>query len=380
MTYFNLDNVSFFCYIKTIFNINSNNENLLIDRLKVMTGGNITLTSSGRDSLEIISNYIFSIKPDSNIIVVGFTCCVVPAAIIKSGLSVKYVDINSNDFRIDLNHLEKIVDNNTSAIVVQHIFNARENVILLKNLYPNIFIIEDCAHSFGMKDSDGIFTGSKGHFAFYSFDHTKVVTSLGGGAIISHNLDFDKWLTKKEHLFKNSIVVDIILYIKYLGLFIRGFGSQNLIRKVLYKIWTLLFSSINTISKSEMNLVKSDINRIKPGSIRLALLMVQLNELERSFIVRKNAAKIYSDYFGLDNYNLCLRYPHISNHKKSRFNNRWFSSPLHPLTVNELNAFGYFLGDCPNSESVVNSLINLPTNGKFNPVSILKELNDDTSV
>ena len=71
----------------------------------------------------------------------------------------------------------------TRAIILQHTFGMPAELEKARAFAKrnNIFLIEDCAHSFGVI-IDGKMLGNEGDASFFSFGRDKVLSSVFGGA------------------------------------------------------------------------------------------------------------------------------------------------------------------------------------------------------
>jgi dTDP-4-amino-4,6-dideoxygalactose transaminase len=105
---------------------------------------------SGRSAVYIICKYLVEKNKSANIILPGYTCSVVASAALSAGIEVRYCDVEADSFKLDKTHLATLCDNNTDAVLIQHIFGFTENVDEIKSIASGSIIVEDCAHSFGL--------------------------------------------------------------------------------------------------------------------------------------------------------------------------------------------------------------------------------------
>lgn len=89
------------------------------------------------------------------------------------------------------------------AIVIVHVFGNMadmEKLISVAKTY-NLKVVEDATEALGTKYTDGIyagrFAGTIGDIGVYSFNGNKIITTGGGGMIVSHNEEF---LAHAKHL------------------------------------------------------------------------------------------------------------------------------------------------------------------------------------
>jgi len=63
-----------------------------------------------------------------------------------------------------------------------------DRIMKICNKY-NIFLIEDAAESLGAK-FNGKFTGTFGDIGIFSFNGNKIITTSGGGIVVSDNKEY----------------------------------------------------------------------------------------------------------------------------------------------------------------------------------------------
>ena len=118
------------------------------------------------------------------VITTPFTFASTTHAIVRSGLSPVFCDINPQDFTIDVSKIEALITDKTTAIVPVHVYGNVCNVEAIEEIAQKygLKVIYDAAHTFGVKYKDrGI--GSYGDISCYSFHATKVFHTIEGGAV-----------------------------------------------------------------------------------------------------------------------------------------------------------------------------------------------------
>ena len=185
-------------------------------------GERTILTKNGRSALALALKAYFN-KGDK-ILVNGFTCYAVYEAIKAANLEPVFVDINLKDLNFDYNVLDEIIksDNSrhapsrpssrgsgapTAPVVADglessdshNFLQTRIKGIIIQNTLGNpvdiekiekfakehdIKIIEDLAHSAGVRYSDGREAGTVGIATVLSFGKDKSIDTISGGAVI----------------------------------------------------------------------------------------------------------------------------------------------------------------------------------------------------
>ncbi len=111
--------------------------------------------------------------------VMAYNCHTVMNAVADAGYKVGFLDV-TKDLVLDMEDLQKKRDK-LSAIIVSHLFGIANDIYAVRKKCPNIPIIEDCAHAFGMKQC-----GKTGDFAVYSIGAGKF-PSVGEGGVLKVN-------------------------------------------------------------------------------------------------------------------------------------------------------------------------------------------------
>ena len=145
--------------------------------------------------------------------------CLIPAIcwstslwpIVQAGLKPKFVDVDLNNFNIDLVKLEKKITSKTKAIMAVHVLgNSTKMPALMKIVKKyNLTLIEDTCESLGSKFNNK-FLGTFGKFGTYSFYVSHQLIAGEGGMLvcndyndykIAHSLrahGWDRGLEKKK--------------------------------------------------------------------------------------------------------------------------------------------------------------------------------------
>lgn len=137
---------------------------------------------------------VLNIGSGDEVILLGFTCSVMPNAVWRIGAIPVFADIDKNTFGSDAGEIEKRITSRTKLIVAQHSFGIPCNIppIIELGTKYGIFVMEDSAIAL---DSaiDGIKVGNWGDAAIFSTDHSKPLNTLIGGFLYTK----DKFLYKK---------------------------------------------------------------------------------------------------------------------------------------------------------------------------------------
>ncbi len=156
--------------------------------------------TSGASAIELAAS-VLKLKPSDEIIIPSHTYCATALPFIRYSCKIKWVDINKEDFTIDIDHLKKLVSKKTKAIVAVHLYGLPCEIIKIKKICDNkkIILIEDCAQSLGAKIGNK-YVGTFGDMSIFSFHQQKNMTTLGeGGMLVVNKKKFQKYIPGLKH-------------------------------------------------------------------------------------------------------------------------------------------------------------------------------------
>jgi len=144
------------------------------------------------------------------VLIPGYTCYSVAAAIAKAGLKITIYDLDPKTLHADLSSIGNAISEKTLAVVTQHLFGMLTPIGELKKItHKNgAYLIEDAAQAFGKVDS-GKLPGTRGDFGLFSFGRGKPLPVGGGGALVSndHSEIFNEiTLDRQEKGYKQAVV------------------------------------------------------------------------------------------------------------------------------------------------------------------------------
>jgi dTDP-4-amino-4,6-dideoxygalactose transaminase len=151
--------------------------------------------ANGTDALQIAMMGL-GLQPEDEVITADFTFAATVEVIALLGLTPVLVDVNPDDFNIDISAIEKAITPKTKAIVPVHLFGQCANMDAVMDLAKkhNLFVIEDNAQAIGAdyisEDGTSKKSGTIGHVASTSFFPSKNLGCYGdGGAIFTNDDD-----------------------------------------------------------------------------------------------------------------------------------------------------------------------------------------------
>jgi dTDP-4-amino-4,6-dideoxygalactose transaminase len=134
--------------------------------------------------LELKKKEFFSQKDE--IITTPFSFVATAEAIVRAGAKPVFVDIDPGSFNIDSEKIKKAITKNTVGIIPVHLYGKVCRMKEIKEIAKTnkLFILEDCAQSFGAS-LRGKQTGSLGDLGAFSFFPSKNIGGFGDGGLIT---------------------------------------------------------------------------------------------------------------------------------------------------------------------------------------------------
>jgi dTDP-4-amino-4,6-dideoxygalactose transaminase len=150
--------------------------------------------ANGTDALQIAMMGL-GLKPGDEVITADFTFAATVEVIALLQLTPVLVDVNEDDFNINIEAIKKAITPKTKAIVPVHLFGQCANMEAIMEIAKahNLYVIEDNAQAIGatytFKDGKKAQAGTIGHVASTSFFPSKNLGCYGDGGAIFTNDD-----------------------------------------------------------------------------------------------------------------------------------------------------------------------------------------------
>lgn len=151
--------------------------------------------ANGTDALQIAMMGL-GLKPGDEVITADFTFAATVEVIALLQLTPVLVDVNEDDFNINIEAIKKAITPKTKAIVPVHLFGQCANMEAIMDIAKahNLYVIEDNAQAIGAnytyKNGKKVKAGTMGHVGATSFFPSKNLGCYGdGGAIFTNDDD-----------------------------------------------------------------------------------------------------------------------------------------------------------------------------------------------
>lgn len=314
-------------------------------------GERAILAKNGRSALALALKAYFN-KGDQ-ILVNGFTCYAVYEAIKAAELSPIFVDISLKDLNFDFDALSKLFPEPNDAdskpsqasaikgIIVQNTLGNPVDMSKIEEFAKkhNLTIIEDLAHSAGVRYEDKREAGTVGAATVLSFGKDKSIDTISGGAVVLRHPYKNPIKAPKRHP-KLSDHLRARFYPTF-GAICRTLSYVHLGGALMR-----LLVKIHWVERSADN--KLDLKR-RLSKFEAKLALMQIKGLSRT-----GEKPLRSFYFVKDRDALLLELSKSGYY----FGSFWYEKPVSPKRYYKKVHFNE--KDCPNSVYAADHIINLP--------------------
>lgn len=352
----------------------------------------VFLFNRGREAMHFLFQSI-PLQKDDEVILQGFTCIAVVAPILWSKAKPVFVDMKRETFNINLEKLKEVITPKTKVIVIQHTFGNLVNMEEVRKIVDEennqrkeekkIFLLEDCAHLFDSTNKD---LGKYSDAFFFSFAQDKVISCTQGALLVmNRSYKLEDNLVKKYEEVDEMPEKDALYNAKYITLWDRikklyftvdipflKFSIGKLLL-VIYRLFGLIKRQASSNSTEFEGIYKL-------SDVQAKLLDKQLEKAEEFNEHRRNISKIYTEGLKegfkfnkeeIEESSILLRYPILLQNpeqvkeelrKIKVISGRWYTTPVFPISTENLHTVGYEKGSCTEAEFCCRNIINLPTN------------------
>ena len=306
--------------------------------------------NSGTDAI-FLALRALGVGEGDEVITVPNTAVPTVSAIVSSGASPKFVDIDPKTYLMDVNQLEKVITSKTKCLLVVHLYGQCVDMDRIGELSERhgLKILEDCAQAHGATFK-GQMAGSFSHVSAFSFYPTKILGGYGDGGMV---------LTSDEEYF------------------------QKLKRLRFYGMEGKYYSDEHGYNS-------------RLDELHAAILLKKLNHLGDYLLARRKKAKFYNE--SLKDLGLGLPqiapdndhafYVYVVKHtkrdriieelkKREIFCNISYPWPIH--IMKGYKDLGYKEGDFPNTEKAAKEIFSLPmypSLTKGNQIKVIEALKE----
>ena len=299
--------------------------------------------NSGTDAIQI-ALMSAKIGRGDEVITVPNTAVPTVSAIVSCGAKPIFVDVNKNDYLIDVNKIEKSVNKRTKAIIPVNLYGqcADYDKILAIAKRNKLIVIEDCAQSAGSFYNNRP-SGSLGHLSAFSFYPTKNLGAYGDGGFIGTSIK--KYADKATEL--------------------RKYGM----RKFYYSEEHGINSRLDEVQAAIINLKLKKLKKWINQRRKIANIYNELLKDTSLVLPKENKKNLHSYYAYVVNHQ---RRKHIMHKLKK---NNIYCNILYPFPIHLMRGYSYLKykkNDFPITEKLSKRIFSLPMYPQLKNSAILK--------
>ena len=334
-----------------------------------------------------------------SVLVPGYTCFAVPAAVLFTGAVPFYMDIDSDTFNIPVESAESASHHGATrikAIIIQHTFGLPANLppILSWARKRGIATIEDCAHCWGGRYlneyGEWAEVGTASDAAFFSSQWTKPVsTGLGGWARIN-NPDLD---ARMRRFYVAECAAPSAAEVSMLAgqVFARSFFSSSWAHWTMRSLYQWLYKHGLTTGTSTPDELQGKMprgyakrmagyqRRLLQKRLRNSSVQAHRRRLKNLYDAALESAGLH--VFKIPDYAdpVLLRYPIAVADKKRALAEAerrrielgdWYTHPIDRPQGLDAEVFAYRSGTCPRGERAAREIVNLPMHSGVNEKTV----------
>lgn len=171
---------------------------------------------------------------DAEVVQPAYTCSVVGHATVLSNNFPVFVDINLNDYNMDLDLFRKAITSRTRAVLPTHLFGYPMDIDSVNQIVreaesrfgQRIYNIQDCAHSFEAEwQGESVINAGDG--ALFGLNISKQITSIFGGMFTTNDDELaDKLLAFRDQNFSEKSLLEKLTRMVYLPMSALAFTNS----------------------------------------------------------------------------------------------------------------------------------------------------------
>lgn len=339
--------------------------------------------ASGRGAIELALR-ASGVGPGDTVLVTGYTCIAVPAAVCATGAQPEYVDVDPATGTMSLETIERHLQPGLSAVIVQHTLgNPAPTEAIVRRLGGTAtWVIEDAAHAIGAREFEAPMRWW-GDWVATSTEQSKVL-STGVGGVVAAVSERARGVDLLAHLGEPLSDMAVRRWLMRIGAERLAFGLGDDSAGALPQV------AVRLLHRAGLGRVRSD-DRFEGGcstpswrrarihSTQAQIGLGQLRRLDAILDHRREIAGLYGDAFagrlpglvaraGVDP--VWVRWPvrtvdaRLATRRLDELGwdlgGRWFDTPVYPSQIPPSTSH-YVPGSCPGAENLTRQILNLPT-------------------
>lgn len=340
---------------------------------------NASLFATGRDALLALLRAL-ELRPEEEVIIQGYTCSVLPNAIIAAGGRPVYVDCDPETLTLDIGEVRQRISARSRAIICQHTFGMLANTKDLRAIcnVHDLALIEDCAHIIPENMHGEI--GKRADALLFSFGRDKALSGVTGGAVLTQHEFLNKKLQQQEEQAQVPTKWQVYNWISYP---LRYQCAKKLWRVPLFaKAYLRFLQKVGWLPAVVTSEEKHGHATMPLQKMPNACATLILQQWENRAAINQTRAACAAQYYkaarkadwkfpsGMMHCTAPQKFPLFRNdaaevrsalkRKQIYLDDGWCAGPVNPAGVS-LAHIGYKPGSCKQAEKIANDILSLPT-------------------
>lgn len=310
----------------------------------------------------------------AEVILPAYTCIVMARAVVASGNSPVFVDIDLADYNMDVSALKRALTPRTRVVIATHMYGYPANVDAIRDAVGDerVIIVEDSALDLHILSSES--SGLQSDLGLFSFGIGKPLSTFKGGALVTNSPDlYEKIKAYRDRELNQRFFETQAKRWTWL------LASYLMFRQGIYGLWHRDRTDPARVVHPEFDLpadyMPDDIAMAYPD-FQARVGLVQLRKLDAMLAKRRALAELYdrelANVPGLDRAPIvpgatyAYYTPRINRREESDFGRRMLAQgvavdQLFEYALPLLKAYRpYAKGEYPRAEQAAREVVNLP--------------------
>jgi len=239
------------------------------------------------------------VGPGDEVITVSHTAVATAAAILLSGATPVFVDIEPGYFTIDPDCIKKVVTFNTKAILPVHIYGHPADMDAIMQIAEEygVKVIEDCAQAHGAQHK-GKRVGAIGDIGCFSFYPTKNLGAIGdGGMVVSNSPELaGKIKLMREYGWKDRYISS-------------GKGWNSRLDELQAAILRVKLKHLDEDNRKRIKIAEQYLNGLKGLALGLPARKADCGHVYHLFVIKTKDREALQDHLGKKGIRTSIQYP-----------------------------------------------------------------------
>jgi len=308
----------------------------------------------GRSAFKIIIEKLN--LQNTTMIIPAYICDIFYPILQQYNIKPIFIDVNIETFNINIEKIKENITPKVKSILVPHIYGLINNIKEIKEIAPDLIIIEDASHAFGAKgleNSDYVFFSIYKHFP-----------CIRGGLLVCPK-EWEINLSKTHFNLRDFL--SFLNLFPIFSFFFKKFG-ENIASKIIKEEKEIKPAGLNLVSlKLFLNFSENYEQVLKERIEKILYFQEELKKL--GFSVQKSENNTFCYFSVLSPKNIDRNKLVKKLHNKGVFCTRIWHTPI-VLNPDVEADYDLYLGNYLNAIDIANRIINFPLQNHYSKKDI----------